>query len=43
VNAIRFNVPADHLPEACLPRAAFRLGWNRYNGRCTPQMIIVDT
>lgn len=43
VNAIRFNIPADGHPGACLPRAAFRLGWNRFNGRRNPQMIIVDT
>lgn len=43
VNAIRFNAPVDSRPGACLPRAAFRLGWNRFNGRRSPQMIIVDS
>ncbi|HDI60718.1 MAG TPA: single-stranded-DNA-specific exonuclease RecJ [Desulfobacteraceae bacterium] len=42
VDAIRFNAPADSPPGPCLPRAAFRLGWNRFNGRRSPQMIIVD-
>ena len=43
VNAIRFNTPADSRPGSCLAKAAFRLGWNRFNGRRSPQMIIVDT
>jgi single-stranded-DNA-specific exonuclease len=43
VEAIRFNAPADNRPDTCLPRAAFRLGWNRFNGRRSPRMIIVDT
>jgi single-stranded-DNA-specific exonuclease len=43
INAIRFNTPPDGRPGSCLPRAVFRLGWNRFNGRRSPQMIIVDT
>lgn len=39
VEAIQFNVDTDRLPER-FEKVAFRLRWNRWNGRKTPQMII---
>jgi single-stranded-DNA-specific exonuclease len=41
VNAMRFNTKRKKVPEG-FDRIAFRLRWNRWNGRKTPQMIIEE-
>lgn len=43
VAAIRFHVPPDAIAPKRLAAAAFRLGWNRFNGQCSVQMVIAET
>ena len=43
IRAIQFNVnPNDLLPDA-FERVAFRLRWNRWNGKKSVQIIVEDT
>jgi len=43
LNAIHFNIdPAEPAPQR-LERIAFRLRWNHWNGKKTPQLIIAET
>ena len=42
INAIQFNVkPSESVPE-CYASILYRLKWNYWNGKKTPQMIIED-
>ena len=41
-SGIWFNPPALSMPQGQLFQMAFRLQWNYWNGRKTPQMVIVD-
>ena len=42
IGAIWFNPPSLSIPREGLYRMAFRLQWNRWNGRKTPQLVIED-
>jgi single-stranded-DNA-specific exonuclease len=42
-NAIHFNIDPDKPVPKRLERIAFRLRWNNWNGKKTPQLIIVET
>ena len=41
ISAMEFNTDPDRSPPDVFSRIAFRLGWNRWRGMKTPQMIIV--
>jgi len=42
-NAIHFNIDPDKPVPERLERIAFRLRWNHWNGKKTPQLIIEET